>query len=279
MEHKLELTSLLRSSNAVAPLLVLILVLGYAWAVVGQSISQSPEEQLRARVNFFWTAWSRNEHDAVDAMVREEDRSAFARIPRFPLLDFKILSIKMTPDQKSAMVETKIKRPFPMTSTPVDWVLENQWTYDKDNWYVHYEQPRESALFKSSGGRVFNQQSPPASVPSTVVFEQTSHDFGSVPAGTPLQYEFVFENRGKNPARVTRVVTSCMGLLPKNQCVQARSNGSVFFPGTKGKVIADWPDVSKPQKVDQTIDVEFDDGHVVHLRFVAAITESRMGSK
>ncbi|MGB7622854.1 MAG: DUF1573 domain-containing protein [Terriglobia bacterium] len=268
-----------RSFRVHPSLLILILLLGFPWPVLAQASGQSPEEQLRARVNSYWTAWSKNEKDSVDQMVLEDDRQAFAKIPRFHLLDFKILSIKMAPDQKSAVVETRIKRLFPMRVAAVDWVLENQWIYEKDNWYLHYVQPQESTLFKGSGGRVFNQQNLPPAVPTPVVFEQTSHDFGNVPAGTVLQYEFIFENRGKEPARVTRVVISCPESLPKNQCVQARSNGSVFFPGAKGKVIAEWPDVSKPQKVDQTIDVEFDNGQVFHLQFVAAITKSKKGSR
>jgi hypothetical protein len=42
-----------------------------------------------------------------------------------------------------------------------------------------------------------------------IVFKEESHDFGSVPRGPELQYNFKFTNKGSAVLRVERVQTSC----------------------------------------------------------------------
>lgn len=42
-----------------------------------------------------------------------------------------------------------------------------------------------------------------------IKFEKETHDFGSIPQGTPATYEFVFKNTGKSNLTITNASASC----------------------------------------------------------------------
>ena len=42
-----------------------------------------------------------------------------------------------------------------------------------------------------------------------IVFKEELHDFGNVPRGPELQYNFKFTNKGNAPLKIERVATSC----------------------------------------------------------------------
>ena len=52
-------------------------------------------------------------------------------------------------------------------------------------------------------------QTSPSSVHPEIVFFETVHDFGSVPAGQKVSYTFPFANAGNAPLRVMHVRASC----------------------------------------------------------------------
>lgn len=238
------------------------------------------ETQLRARVTEFWTAWSRGEKEKVDLLVREEDRQAFANVRRFQLKEFKIDSILMGADSKSAVVRTNVKRTFPSSATPLDWTLENQWVYEKGDWFLQYRQNKQPGSLDGEGASLFRAGPPPPQPPPSndIVFDSTTHDFGTVPANAPLHHVFTFENRGTRTLRLVRVASPCQGQLvtpPKCAGVVAHSDASFFAPGAKGKLEARWQNALTPRKVDQTIEIYFDNGQVFRLRFVGIVTEPK----
>jgi uncharacterized protein DUF1573 len=238
------------------------------------------ETQLRARVTEFWTAWSQGESEKVNLRVREEDRPAFVKIQRFPVKEFMIDSIAIGGDSKSAVVRINIKRTFPMSTTPMDWVVENQWVYEKGDWYLQYAQSQQPASPQEGAPSLFKPgpappQSPP---PNEIIFDSTTYDFGTVPAGAILDHVFNFENRGTRTLRLVHVGTPCQGLFATPQCigVVARSDGTFFEPGKKGKIEARWQNALTPRKVDQTIELYFSNGQSFSLRFVGTVTESKV---
>jgi Protein of unknown function (DUF1573) len=259
--------------------IVLSLFLSFIRAPSARAGDNPLETQLRARVTEFWTAWSRGEAEKVNLLVREEDRQAFTKSPRFQVTEFKIESIVINPDFKSAVVSAKIKRMLPIAKAPVDWMFENRWVYEKGDWYVQYAEDKQPAmpggevrsLFKSAPAPA---QSPP---PKEIVFDSISYDFGTVPASTVLHHVFTFENRGIRPLRLVHIGTPCQGLFATPQCkgVVAHSDGSVYEPGKKGKIEAQWRNALTPQKVDQTIELYFDNGQSFSLRFVGTVTEAK----
>ncbi|MFN4083904.1 MAG: DUF1573 domain-containing protein [Bacteroidia bacterium] len=42
-----------------------------------------------------------------------------------------------------------------------------------------------------------------------IKFEKETHDFGTIPQGTPVTYEFKFTNKGKSPLILTNASASC----------------------------------------------------------------------
>jgi archaellum component FlaG (FlaF/FlaG flagellin family) len=48
-----------------------------------------------------------------------------------------------------------------------------------------------------------------------VKFESETHDFGSIPQGTPASYTFVVKNTGKSPLIITNASASCGCTTPE----------------------------------------------------------------
>ncbi len=64
-----------------------------------------------------------------------------------------------------------------------------------------------------------------------VKFEKETHDFGSIPQGTPATYTFTFENTGKTPLIITNASASC-------GCTTPDWSKEPIKPGKKGFVKA-----------------------------------------
>jgi len=48
-----------------------------------------------------------------------------------------------------------------------------------------------------------------------IKFEKETHDFGTIPQGTPVTYEFKFKNTGKAPLILTNASASCGCTTPE----------------------------------------------------------------
>ena len=80
-----------------------------------------------------------------------------------------------------------------------------------------------------------------------VKFEKETHDFGSIPQGTPATYEFVFKNTGKSPLIITNAAASCGCTTPdwtrepikpgKTGTVKATYNAASPGPFTKSVTV------------------------------------------
>jgi hypothetical protein len=248
---------------------------------------------LKDRATAFWTAWQNSNLNILKAMVCEEDIDAFSRSPIVPILGFRIVSIQFSQNGESAIVHTKVKRVFPMMNKPMDWILENTWVYQNNSWFLHYEQPKSplDILFGGSAGKSAsnskesspdskddkakkeNNPSSPNNA-SLVVFPETEYDFGGVAAATELIHEFTFENQGKNPVRLKRMTASCSDPVKRESCLIARTDKMALSSGDKGKIDVQWKAASPPQNVDQTLEVEFENGQFFFLHIVASVTSA-----
>ena len=65
------------------------------------------------------------------------------------------------------------------------------------------------------------QVTPPNATPADnpnageFTFNEETHDFGKIPKGTPVNYEFSFTNNGKEPIVISNVQASCGCTTPK----------------------------------------------------------------
>lgn len=65
---------------------------------------------------------------------------------------------------------------------------------------------------------------------ATLVFYETAHDFGTVPEGPQLEYNFKFVNKGSTPLKIDKVSTSC-------GCTGATTNGKDSYgKGEEGTI-------------------------------------------
>ncbi|MBC7694303.1 MAG: DUF1573 domain-containing protein [Burkholderiales bacterium] len=67
--------------------------------------------------------------------------------------------------------------------------------------------------------------------PSELKFVKETHDFGSIPQGTPASYSFEFKNTGKSPLIITTASASC-------GCTTPEWTKEPINPGKKGTVKA-----------------------------------------
>lgn len=60
-------------------------------------------------------------------------------------------------------------------------------------------------------------------------FEQETHDFGRIPQGTPVAYEFTFTNTGSEPLIINKVESTCGCTVPEYTKTPVK-------PGDKGSI-------------------------------------------
>jgi hypothetical protein len=82
---------------------------------------------------------------------------------------------------------------------------------------------------------------------AVVKWEETTHDFGKIPQGVPVTYEFKFTNKGKTPFIMTNVQTSC-------GCTTPSWTRDPVAPGGEGHVKVTY-NASNPNAFDKTITV------------------------
>ncbi|MBV9987553.1 MAG: DUF1573 domain-containing protein [Chitinophagaceae bacterium] len=64
---------------------------------------------------------------------------------------------------------------------------------------------------------------------SVISFASEKHDFGTIPQGTPVTYNFAFTNTGKEPLIITGAVGSC-------GCTVPEYTKEAIAPGAKGTI-------------------------------------------
>lgn len=82
-----------------------------------------------------------------------------------------------------------------------------------------------SSLFVFLSLSVFNAQAQN----SEFKFETETHDFGKIPQGTPVTYEFKFENIGTEPLIINKVESTCGCTVPEYTKTPVK-------PGEQGKI-------------------------------------------
>ncbi len=91
--------------------------------------------------------------------------------------------------------------------------------------------------------------------PSTIVFNNEIHDFGTFPEdGDNQTYDFQFINKGKNPVAIVYVYTTC-------GCTVANYTRKPVFPGKTGVVSVTYNPQGRPGKFNRSVLIDFGDAN------------------
>src|SRR5687768_2955826 len=83
---------------------------------------------------------------------------------------------------------------------------------------------------------------------TTIQFEKTTHDFGSVNESGPITYEFKFTNTGSEPLVINNVKASC-------GCTTPGWTKEPVMPGKTGVVTAQYNTVNRPGGFNKSLTV------------------------
>ncbi len=89
---------------------------------------------------------------------------------------------------------------------------------------------------------------------TTISFEKTNYDFGSIPQGTPVEAEFKFTNTGKEPLVLKRVSASC-------GCTTPYYTQEPVAPGKTGIIKATY-NAAATGGFNKPVTVEYNDGSI-----------------
>jgi hypothetical protein len=220
----------------------------------------SSEDVLRARVNEFWAAWSKGDWAKVESFVSVFDRELFKQIKPFPIFEYHVEDIKVSPHHESAVVKIKIKRNFPGVESPFDWDLMNDWVYEENQWVLHYVPTPPGILFSS--------------VPPLLPFDARYVSFGFVPENTSLSHTFRFLNQSSKPAKVIRVNANCSEKTSDVPCAVTRALQSEVAPGEWGEIAVSLGPTKAAQQAPLTriIEIGFDVGETQTVYLVGVVT-------
>ena len=79
-------------------------------------------------------------------------------------------------------------------------------------------------------------------------FEKTTHDFGDIPEGNPVTYEFKFTNTGKVPLVIAEVKASC-------GCTTPKWTNEPVLPGKTGKITAQYNTLNRPGSFNKNLTI------------------------
>lgn len=89
--------------------------------------------------------------------------------------------------------------------------------------------------------------------PTTVEWETETHDFGTIPQDTIVEYVFKFKNTGDNPLMIAGCKASCGCTVP--ECEQPP-----VPPGESGEITVKFNSKNKANKVSKTVKVYMNTG-------------------
>ncbi len=85
--------------------------------------------------------------------------------------------------------------------------------------------------------------------PNTIKFDNEVHDFGTIPEGPTVEYEFVFRNSGSEPIIIQKAQPSC-------GCTTPSYSKDPILPGKTGSIKAAYATQGRPNAFSKTITVQ-----------------------
>jgi hypothetical protein len=163
----------------------------------------SSEEGLRARVEQCYSALQQGDWAKVEKYLTKASKPLFRNQPKKPLAEYKIQSIKLEPDGRSASVIVLVPLVSPVQPRPIPVPQTTLWRLEGRTWCMDLvPKPSADAQQWLSGGTFTTPQGPSGPVFSRdLKFDSTWLSLGIVDDRKPRMARFTFRNVG------THVVT------------------------------------------------------------------------
>jgi hypothetical protein len=106
---------------------------------------------------------------------------------------------------------------------------------------------------------------------TTIKWNKTAHDFGTIKMGPPAEATFTFTNNGKTPVTVTAAQPSC-------GCTTPTYTKTPVAPGKTGEIKASYGTQDRPGFFQKSVTVTFDNGTTATLNITGTVVTEGTGT-
>jgi hypothetical protein len=190
--------------------------------------SSSSEDALRSRVEQYYSALQQGDWAKAEKCLTKESRTTFRGQLKKPVMAYKLRSIKLEPDGKTATVVVEVPvvaaampRPIPVPSTTL-------WRLVSRTWCMELSKPdpnANQALFGMSS----NATRPPSPVVTSqdLKFDSIWCGLGNVQIGETPVAKFPFKNISSHPVTLGDIQLGC-------DCLRLKTQQMEYKPGEAG---------------------------------------------
>jgi hypothetical protein len=248
-------------------------------AVQGSSQTADPDTVLRQRMSAYWDAMQRNDYETASKYIHEESRNLFIyRVPKGPVVRWKIEQLKFNSEKTICETVTKVGRPMPIPIGNVapgdvpDFPIENQWVLAADGeWYLKlpWKEGENPMLQMFKGQDDANAKlSVPATTPvrgeiprppATITVDARERFVPDAANPVALHlgekgiYRFHYRNTGKIPIKIVSAHGDC-------HCTSVKQDNPEVLPGKSGALEIEVDSFGLPLgKVQKLVNVELSD--------------------
>ena len=191
--------------------------------------SSSSEEALRARVEQCYSALQQGDWHKVEKYLTKGSREVFRGQTKGPLVGYRIQSIKLEPDGRTASVVVLVPLVAAMMPKPIPVPQTTLWRLVNRAWYMElYPTPDPSAqqwLFDTAPTTPHAQSSPLFS--KDLKFESTWCSLGNVESGATPVARFHFTNVSTHSVTLDDIQLGC-------DCLRLKTQPKEYKPGESG---------------------------------------------
>ena len=205
---------------------LLAILLTAALPAEGQNTA-ALERQLTRRVDEYYKLFLSGEWRKVQDYITEDSYDIWLAQAKNTIQSYEIKEVKVAPDRKQADVAVAATFLIPQFPAPLTQQQRSQWFYQKRQWFVRLQTPRDmNDVFKD----VFGTKGPvstPQPVQSPLRFDQNPVRLPGREGAGEITVKVPFQNDAPAPVTIKDLGTNC-------PCLHAEVDKTLLQPQEKG---------------------------------------------
>jgi hypothetical protein len=190
--------------------------------------ASSSEEALRARVEQCYSALEQGDWQKVEKYLTKDSKPLFRSQTKKPLLAYKIQSIKIEPEGRTASVVVQIPIMSSVVPTPIPVPKTSLWRLINHTWYMELPRPDPNARQSLFGMAPRPLRSAPAlAFSKDLKFESTWCGLGIVEGNGTQVARFPFKNVSTHIVTLADIQLGC-------DCLRLKTQQKEYKPGESG---------------------------------------------